>query len=243
MSLPTRKVTFQTPKKHIHSSLHILNQEFSKSDTMGSTLDKAETWFLPLYVGDNHALSSGTTATTTTGASFLQFVIGFMDIRMRWISGIMISLGSVSHTESKNMCITSVRSDLTELCISEGGFFDVKFTSEIVLRGLNSLKCLSERCVAASAAAPTAHRVDEQDKSVIQGTITNSLLLSEHNLTQYLCLVSLPLRPLFSALLLVNFLSKDLKCESRIPAEHHNAPCIHIYCTISSFWESLFDRY
>lgn len=38
-----------------------------------------------------------------------------MDVYSQWTSYIIVSLGSVSYTESKNMCITSVCSDLFEL--------------------------------------------------------------------------------------------------------------------------------
>ncbi len=37
----------------------------------------------------------------------------FMEVYLQWTSAIMISFGSVSDSESKNVCIMSVCSDLT----------------------------------------------------------------------------------------------------------------------------------
>lgn len=75
---------------------------------------------------------------------------------------------TVSHTESKNMCIASVCSDLTDLSPQRCAIFYANCSNR-VLMVLNYLNCLREsmcHCHYFTAAAPTADGVDEQVKSL-----------------------------------------------------------------------------
>ncbi len=71
---------------------------------------------------------------------FLWFLRRFIDVYSQWTSE--ISSESVCRTESRNMCIMSVESDLTELWLSEGVRILVRIVGNQALKVLNYQNCL-----------------------------------------------------------------------------------------------------
>ncbi len=128
---------------------------------------------------------------------FLWLLSRFMVVYSQWPSEIMISLGSVSNTESKNMYGPLWLSYYSEKEYT----FDTN-CSTIGRQGFKYHNCLHELCVTTAAAA-TADCVNKWIKSARQTTITN-LLTSRTtactcHVTQYCCLTSLPLQHPFNS--------------------------------------------
>lgn len=108
------------------------------------------------------------------------YISGSMDIREK------------CHTESKEMCVVSLWSDLSYNIKKEEKEYDFSNCGNWVLMVLKYLKCLHELCVTPAAAAATSDRIDKCAKTVGQGTLTNltNLLLLEHRIT---CTISFKL--------------------------------------------------